>query len=328
MDISPLLQRSEGDTLDFKRDNYRFVNATEEEKSELLKDILALANAWKATDAHIIIGVEERNGRATDVIGVTPELNDSQVQQFVNSKTNRPVGFAIEHTRHRGKPLTIIRVNRNQTRPMFLTTNYGRLKKNVVYVRHGSSTDEASPDEIAEMARSDVAVPAPDVQLACRIVKDAYCYRQEPSIPFADKKPTYFDGFQVIVRNEGTALAQHIEGSLQLPRCVFSDYFNELKSANQDVRIAVAKSKPVKLEFSNYLREPPHHYLAKPNPLEWKPLLPGRELKLLSRKAIPLRERFLEVDAKIIWSLAVDNCPLRTGEMRFREIAITGDAAE
>jgi hypothetical protein len=49
MNLSALLQRSEGDTLDFKRNNYQFRNATEDEKSELLKDILALANAWKAT---------------------------------------------------------------------------------------------------------------------------------------------------------------------------------------------------------------------------------------------------------------------------------------
>ncbi len=80
--------------------NYRFRNATEDEKSELLKDILALANAWKATDGSIIIGVEETNGKATNVCGVAPELNDSAVQQFVNSKTNRPVAFAVEHAEH------------------------------------------------------------------------------------------------------------------------------------------------------------------------------------------------------------------------------------
>jgi predicted HTH transcriptional regulator len=72
MNLSALLQRSEGDTLDFKRDNYRFRNATENEKSELLKDTLALANAWKATDGSIIIGVEESNGKATNICGSLP----------------------------------------------------------------------------------------------------------------------------------------------------------------------------------------------------------------------------------------------------------------
>ena len=96
MNLFALLQRSEGDTLDFKRENYRFKNASDEEKCELLKDILALGNAWKATDAFIIIGVDEINGKPAEIPGVAPELDDSDVQQFVNSKTNRPIAFAIE----------------------------------------------------------------------------------------------------------------------------------------------------------------------------------------------------------------------------------------
>jgi len=120
MNLSALLQRSEGDALDFKRDNYQFRNATKDEKSELLKDILALANAWKATDGSIIIGVEESNGKATNVCGVAPELNDSAVQQFVNSKTNRPVAFAVEHAEHEGAQLTIIRVAQKQSQSRHL----------------------------------------------------------------------------------------------------------------------------------------------------------------------------------------------------------------
>jgi predicted HTH transcriptional regulator len=46
----------------------------------LLKDILALANAWKATDGCIIIGVEEVNGKAASLPGVVPELNDGNIQ--------------------------------------------------------------------------------------------------------------------------------------------------------------------------------------------------------------------------------------------------------
>jgi hypothetical protein len=33
MNLSALLQRSEGDTLDFKRDNYRFKNGSDDDKS-------------------------------------------------------------------------------------------------------------------------------------------------------------------------------------------------------------------------------------------------------------------------------------------------------
>ncbi len=59
-----LLYEEEGPTLDFKRDQYRFAKATDSDKSELLKDILGFANAWRRSDAYILIGVEDvRGGR-------------------------------------------------------------------------------------------------------------------------------------------------------------------------------------------------------------------------------------------------------------------------
>ncbi len=322
MNLSALLQRSEGDTLDFKRDNYRFKNGSDDDKSELLKDILALANAWKATDGCIIVGVEEVNGKAASLPGVVPELNDSNVQQFVNSKTNRPVAFAVEHVDHQGTPLTIIRIGQKQPRPIFLNKSYGRLKKNVVYIRHGSSTEEASPDEIAEMAKQEAVANAPDVEVRFQITVDAYCFRSEFPMGFRKEEPTYFDGFEIVARNKGNALARHIQGGIELPRGMLVDYFEDLDLQGRDPVIAIAQTKLIKLEFSNYLREPTHSYLAKPNPLEWKPLLPGREMELFSEKALPLRERFHEMDAAIKWELAVDNCKMQRGETRFADIRI------
>ena len=43
--MEELLNEDESATLDFKRDQYPFDNATDEQKGELLKDILAFANA-------------------------------------------------------------------------------------------------------------------------------------------------------------------------------------------------------------------------------------------------------------------------------------------
>jgi len=322
MNLSALLQRSEGDTLDFKRDNYRFKNGSDDDKSELLKDILALANAWKATDGCIIVGVEEVNGKTASLPGVAPELNDSNIQQFVNSKTNRPVAFAVEHVDHQGTPLTIIRIGQKQPRPIFLNKSYGRLKKNVVYIRHGSSTEEASPDEIAGMAKQEAVANAPDVEISFQNTVDAYCFRSEFPMGFGKEKPTYFDGFEIVARNKGNALARHIQGGIELPRGMLVDYFEDLDQQGRDPVIAIAQTKPIKLEFSNYLREPTHSYLAKPNPLEWKPLLPGREMELFSEKALPLRERFHEMDAAIKWELAVDNCNMQRGETKFTDIQI------
>ena len=46
--IESLLYEEEGNTLDFKKEQYKFSKATDEEKSELLKDILGFVVSIKA----------------------------------------------------------------------------------------------------------------------------------------------------------------------------------------------------------------------------------------------------------------------------------------
>lgn len=58
-ELEQLLYEEERTTLDFKQKQYPFAKASDEEKGELIKDILAFANAWRRTTAYILIGVEE-----------------------------------------------------------------------------------------------------------------------------------------------------------------------------------------------------------------------------------------------------------------------------
>ena len=53
--IESLLHQNEGTALDFKKEQYPFQRATDEQKSELLKDILAFANSWRQDDAYIAV---------------------------------------------------------------------------------------------------------------------------------------------------------------------------------------------------------------------------------------------------------------------------------
>ena len=150
-----LLYEEESTTLDFKKEQYRFVKALEEEKSELLKDILGFANSWRRSEAYILIGVEDVRGGRGIVAGIltTDHLDDHSLQQFVNNLTQRPVRFHYEAFGFEGKQVGIIRVE-EQARPLYLKKDYGKLKKNEVYVRRGSSTDPTKPaslDEVAQM---------------------------------------------------------------------------------------------------------------------------------------------------------------------------------
>lgn len=169
--IESLLWEEEGSALDFKREQYPLAAASVEQKSELLKDILAFTNAFGRADAFIMVGVEEVKGGRSRVIGVKEQLEDAHVQQFVNAKVQRPIQFSYRAAEHNGLPIGIIHIPR-QRRPVYSTRNFGKVRENIVYIRRGSSTDVATPDEIAQMGADQfmgsVVEPRLEVQLGDR----------------------------------------------------------------------------------------------------------------------------------------------------------------
>jgi len=152
--IENLLYGEEGVDLDFKRDQYKFIKATDEVKGELLKDIIAFANSWRRSDAFILIGVNEIKGGRSEVFGINDKLDDAQIQQFVNGKTQRPITFSYRNFNFEDKCIGIIHIP-IQNRPFYLKNDYGKLKKEKVYIKRGSSTDIAKIDEVALMGTSD-----------------------------------------------------------------------------------------------------------------------------------------------------------------------------
>ena len=150
--IESLLYQSEGTALDFKKEQYPFQKATDEQKSELLKDILAFANSWRQNEAYIVIGLEDVVGGRHIPVGTEDHFDDSRLQQFINGKTNRKVKLAYEVHLFEGKKIGVIRIPK-QERPIYATKNYGKVKKEAVYYRLGSSTEIANPDDIARMGK-------------------------------------------------------------------------------------------------------------------------------------------------------------------------------
>lgn len=162
--LHSLIYRSESDDLDFKQAQYPFDGATDEQKAELLKDILAMANAWRTGDAYILVGYRERRPDPAEVLGIDSSIDDAKLQQFVNSKVNRPIRFRYEEHTHQDKRVGVFVISL-QDRPIYLNAPYARLAERVVYVRRGSSTAKADPDEIARMGEQRVLRPSADVAL-------------------------------------------------------------------------------------------------------------------------------------------------------------------
>lgn len=160
--LETLLNEDEGSTLDFKREQYPC--KTDEEKGELIKDILAFTNASRRADAFILIGVVENPGGRAKVVGVTHHLKDADLQQLVNSKTDQPVDFSYRSGRLDGKDIGILHVP-VQGRPRFIKKKFGKLDADRVYVRRGSSTAVARPDEVAKMGWASSQELSPKLQL-------------------------------------------------------------------------------------------------------------------------------------------------------------------
>jgi len=161
-----LLYEEENTTLDFKKEQYRFAKATDDEKSEILKDILGFANAWRRLEAYILIGVEDVRGGRGNVVGIpaTDHLDDHSLQQFVNNLTNQPVRFHYEAFGFEGKQVGIISID-EQTRPIYLKKDYGKLAREKVYVRRGSATDPTKPASLEEIAQMRVGSGQPAAEL-------------------------------------------------------------------------------------------------------------------------------------------------------------------
>lgn len=150
--LEELRFKGEGSDLDYKAERYRFAQASDDDKSAMLKDILAFANAYREGPAYVLLGFKENAPHPAEVTGLPPDgaIDDSRVQQFVNSKLNAKLEFRYEEGLLGDRHIAVISIPK-QRRPFYLTRDYGKLTRDTVYVRRGSSTGIASPDEIARM---------------------------------------------------------------------------------------------------------------------------------------------------------------------------------
>jgi hypothetical protein len=155
-ELEQLRFKGESTDLDFKQAQYPFASATDHQKSELLKDILAMANAYRSGTGYILIGFKDQPPHAAEVVGIASgdHIDDASLQQFVGSKVAPQLDFHYEERVFDGAHVALIVIPK-QPRPFAATKDFGRVEKSVIYVRRGSSTDEASMPEVAKMVLAD-----------------------------------------------------------------------------------------------------------------------------------------------------------------------------
>jgi len=118
-------------------------------KSEIVKDVIAIANAHGSSDGYILYGVDPREN--DPIQGITSSLDDATIQQIVNSKIDRSIDFQYYEQEIDGRKIGVLKINKNQKRPFIVNGDYGVLKKDTILIRKGSSTDAANRDDLQKM---------------------------------------------------------------------------------------------------------------------------------------------------------------------------------
>jgi predicted HTH transcriptional regulator len=94
-----LLARPEGETLDFKQDDYDLTVA--EKRNEFIKDVLSMANTPREGDSHIVFGVRWSAATGSAVTGLSTQRDDAAYQDAVSD-------FRVSPRPHfRYTPLTV-----------------------------------------------------------------------------------------------------------------------------------------------------------------------------------------------------------------------------
>ena len=146
------LEEGESEFVDFKQAGY--VLDTDQRKACFVKDILALSNSCEGPSdlRHIFVGVcRDVDGVNHSFPGVAQHPDDADLQNLVRDWTNALPRFSYVVLPHAGVSLGVYELKGGPHIPCVphsTRTTGNTLWGGVVYVRHGSRNDVATPEEI------------------------------------------------------------------------------------------------------------------------------------------------------------------------------------
>jgi len=144
-----LIQKPEGPTLDFKRQQYKLV--IEQNKSEFIKDILSMANTIRDCTSYIVIGIKAYPDGRKELVGESCHWDDANLQLVIKDKVEKVPPFHYFPITIHDKTYGIIEIPVSYDKPFRVSRDFGVIKKHAVYLRRGTMNDEARDDEIRAM---------------------------------------------------------------------------------------------------------------------------------------------------------------------------------
>jgi hypothetical protein len=163
--VRTLLNSTETNRVDYKR-KMGFKNGTDQQKANLLKDVLAMSNATHGDDGYLVFGVEH-SLTGNEIIGVeeSDSVDNSRLTNYINSKTNKDIEFYYYEYVIQDKKIGILTIKPDGY-VRYVTETICGTRDNAVYYRNNDTNAIMSPSEIADRAIMKIR-PELDVYLLC-----------------------------------------------------------------------------------------------------------------------------------------------------------------
>lgn len=125
---------------------------TEDEKSELVKDVLAISNGtYIGRSGHIFYGVAP--DRPDPILGVTENgYDDASLQQLLTGRVDPIINCCLYDVRvEDGRRVMVLAVPPSIRFPHLVVQNFGKLREGQILIRVGSSTRGINHNELIRM---------------------------------------------------------------------------------------------------------------------------------------------------------------------------------
>ncbi len=134
-----LLNQTEHEGLDFKKGLY-----VKQSYGELLKDVLAMANAKIKGSRYIIFGVKENAQQLKEVFELTSPVDAATYQEIIVENIEPQLICKLTYIKYQGKQIAVLEIPEPKEQPYLMKKKYGLLHKGFCYVRKGSKNEHAT----------------------------------------------------------------------------------------------------------------------------------------------------------------------------------------
>lgn len=155
MELLDLIQHENEKTgLDFKAAIYK-----SEKFDELLKDLMAMANATLAEDRYIVVGVKHHPNGERVVLGIEEFMDDATYYQLVHSNIEPDIQFEYFHTEVEGKKVGVFRIFNCDNQPYLMKKDTKTLRRGDGFIRKGSSQTRLMRSDLDKIFAKRQVVP-------------------------------------------------------------------------------------------------------------------------------------------------------------------------